>query len=261
MATTITATVAAAQPIPTITVNVTIDNPAGVVGWTIYRNSAVDARLPIWTGTTSSGAYTLTDGTAPLGIPVTYELTVVYAASQTTVTSAPVTITGTTGCYLTSPATGQTVRVTLVSWPERERAARRARLDVLARADPVVLSDVHSTPAGTWRFHTTTDADTATLIGLLTAQAIAILRTQPGSSIANVTAAIGQITEVRFSDTGGDPRRWVDVEIQEIAPLPATALPYDATLGGLAVYQGITTLAQLAQLRPTLLALSQIPVG
>ena len=259
--TAIVAAVTAASPVPTVTLTVTIDTPANVVAWTIYRISAVDARLPVWLGSTSSGAYTLVDHTAPLGVPVTYELAVVYAASSTTVTSAPVTITGTTGCYLTDTASGVTLRVTLVTWPAREREPRQAALEVLGRADPVVLSDVHSTPAGQWRFHTTTDADTDALTDLLTAQAIAILRTQPGTSIPNVTASVGKVNEVRVGDRGDDQRRWIDVDIQEIAPLPATALPLDATLGGLAVYDGITTLAQLALVRPTLLQLSQIPVG
>ena len=149
--TAIVATITPASPVPVVTLNVTIDNPANVVAWTIYRISAADARLPVWLGSTSSGAYTLTDATAPLGVPVTYELSVVYATSSTSVTSAPVTITGTAGCYLTDPASGRTVSVTVVSWPERERAARQAKLDVLGRPDPVVLSDVHATPAGTWR--------------------------------------------------------------------------------------------------------------
>ena len=259
--TAIVATVTAASPVPVVTLTVTIDNPAQVVGWTIYRVSSVDARLPVWLGATSSGAYTLVDHTAPLGVPVTYELAVVYATSSTTVTSAPVTLTGTAGCFLTDPASGTTLAVTLVSWPEREREPRQAALEVPGSPDPVVLSDVHTSPAGDWRFYTATDAATTALVGLLTAQAVAILRTEPGSSIPNTTASIGKIAEVRYSGKGGDQRRWIDVGIQEIAPLPATALPLDATLGGLAVYHGITTLAQLALLRPTLLQLSQIPVG
>src|SRR5262245_12055739 len=101
--TAIVATLTPASPVPVITLNVTIDNPAQVVAWTIYRISAADARLPVWLGSTSSGAYSLTDRTAPLGIPVTYELSVVYQSTSATVSSAPVTITGTTGCYLTDP--------------------------------------------------------------------------------------------------------------------------------------------------------------
>lgn len=261
MATTITAAVTQAEPVPVITLDVTIDNAAQVVAWTIYRSSASDARLPIWLGKTSSGAYTLTDHTAPLGVPITYSMTVVYATSTTEVAAAPVTITGTTGCYLTDPATATTLPAEISTWPDRQRAARQAALEVGGRPDPVVLSDVHSTPTGTWTLISRTDAYTAALTALLTGSAVAILRTQPGSSIADVTAAVGQITEHRYTDDGADQRRLVDVEIQEIAPLPATALPLDATLGGLAVYQGVSTLADLALLRPTLAQLSQIPVG
>jgi hypothetical protein len=259
--TAIVATLTPAAPVPVVTLNVTIDNPAQVVGWTIYRISAVDARLPVWLGATSSGAYSLVDRTAPLGIPVTYELSVVYAASSTVVSSAPVTITDTVGCFVTNPAGGTTLPVTLVSWPDREQEPRQSALEVLGRPDPVVLSDVHSTPAGQWTFYTATDVDTAALKALLTGSAVAILRTQPGTSIPNTTAAVGKVNERRYSGKGGDQRRFVEVDIQEIAPLPATALPLDATLGGLAVYNGISTLAQLALLRPTLQQLSEIPTG
>lgn len=260
MTTAITATLAAGTPLPVVQLNVTIDNPAQVASWTIYRDSAVDASLPVWLGTTSSGAMSVTDYTAPLSTPVTYRLTVVYTTSTVTATSAPVTITA-TGCYLTDPATGTTVAVQLVSWPERTREPRQATLDIAGRADPVVLSDVHATPAGTWRLATDTDTQTAALLGVLTARALAVLRTQPGSSIPAVTATVGTITETRRGSKGGDQRRWVDVDMQEIAPLPATALPIAATLGGLAVYQGTDTLAKLAQLRTTLQQLSEIPCG
>jgi hypothetical protein len=260
MTTAITAALTAGTPLPVVQLSVTIDNPAQVASWTIYRDSALDAMLPVWLGTTTSGAMSVTDYTAPLSIPVTYRLTVVYTTSTVTVSTAPITITA-TGCYLTNPAMGTTVAVQLVSWPDRTRAPRQASLDIAGRADPIVLSDSHATPTGTWRFGTDTDTQTAALIGVLTGRAIAVLRTQPGSSIPAVTVAVGQITETRRSATGGDQRRWVDVELQEIAPLPATALPINATLGGLAVYHGITTLAQLAQLRPTLQQLSEIVSG
>jgi hypothetical protein len=258
--TAITATLAAGTPVKVVQLNVTIDNPGQVASWTIYRDSAADAMLPVWLGTTTSGAMSLTDYTAPLSIPVTYRLKVVYTTSTVTVASAPVTITS-TGCYLTNPAAGSTVAVQLVSWPDRTREPRQAALDVAGRADPVVLSDLHATPTGAWRFGTDTDTQTAALLDVLTGRAIAVLRTQPGSSIPAVTVAVGQVTEVRRSGKGGDPRRWVDVEVQEIAPLPATALPINATLGGLAVYQGTDTLAKLAQLRSTLQQLSEIPCG
>lgn len=261
MTTAIVATVAAASPVPVVQLNVTIDNPDQVQAWSIYRYSALDAQLPVWKGFISSGAYSLTDYTAPLGIPVTYQMTVVYPTSTVTVTSTAVTITGTTGCYLTNPASGITLQTEIQSWPDRTRQPRQAVLDVLGRADPVVLSDVHRIPSGTWVLVSRTDSYTASLIALLTAQALVILRTQAGSSIPNVSAAVGQIAEHRYSNVGGDQRRLIDVDLQEIAPLPATALPLNATLGGLAVYQGITTLSQMALLRPTLQQLSEIPTG
>lgn len=257
--TTITATITAADPIPVVTVGVEITNPGAVTSWEVTRESAGIA-VSLWLGTTSSGAMSFVDFTAPLGVPCTYRVTVTYADFTSGAASTTATITGTIGCYLTDPATATTIRVELASWPNRRRDARRTLVRVLARRDPVALSDVHDTPAGVWTFVTRTDAATAALVDLLTDVGIVVLRTQPGSSIATVTASVGDVNEGRYSGAGGDQRRVITAEIQEIAPLPGTTLPLDATLAGLAVYDG-DTLAELAQLRPTLLALSQIITG
>jgi hypothetical protein len=259
MAATIAAHIQAGTPIPVVAVDTTISSPETVRSWTVVRTGG-GADVALYVASSSSGAYSFVDPSAPLGVPVTYTLTVTrldYTAE--TVTSAAVTITGTTGCYLTNPA-GDTLAVQLVSWPERQREPRQARLDVLNRADPVGILDVHSTPAGAWTFVTYSDAATDALTALLVRGAVAILRTQPASSIKSVTALVGTVTERRLSDSGTDQRRFLDVAVQEIAPLPATGLPLSATLGGLAVYDG-DTLGELSQLRPTLLQLSQIVVG
>lgn len=261
---TIYATVISGDPIPRVQVDLWIGNPGTVIGWRVDRDQPADS-TPIWTGETTSGAMSLIDHTAPLGVPITYRLTLTYADFSTVAVSAPaVTITGTVGCYLTDPATGVTLRVELATWPTRRFVGRQAVLPVLGRRDPVVLSDVHSTGEGVWTFITRTDPATAALLAVLAnVMGIVVYRAQPGSSIPSVTAAIGVIEERRYSGAGDDQRRLVACEVQEIAPLPATALPLPATLGGLATYAGEAgdTLGELSQLRPTLLQLSMIVTG
>ena len=258
---TIWATVIPGDPVPVVQVDVWIGDPETVIGWQVDR-IAGGQTATIWVGDESSGAMSLVDHTAPVGVPVTYRLTVTYTDySATIITSAPVTIYGTAGCYLTDPATGVTLRVELATWPIRRFNERRAVLTVLGRRDPVVLADVHSTAEGVWTFITRTDEATAALVAMLAnLMGVVVYRAQPGTSIVSCTAAVGVIEERRYSGSAGDQRRLVAAEIQEIAPLPATALPLNATLGGLATFDG-DTLAELHQLRPTLLQLSMIVTG
>jgi hypothetical protein len=257
---TIWATVLPGNPVPVVQVDTYIGNIGNVTTWSVARDQP-NQSAPIYIGSRLTEAISFIDELAPLGVPITYRLTITYLdGSGAIVTSNTVMIVGTAGCYLTNPATGATLRVTLARWPDRARAPRRALLQVLGRPDPVALSDVHATPAGKWTLYTATDIETSALVTLLIGLgATVVLRTQPGSSIPACTASIGQVTETRYSDQGGDQRRWIDVEIQEIEPLPATALPLAATLGGLADLGA--TLADLNALRATLLQLSMIPTG
>lgn len=254
---TIAATVVPANPVPFVQVDVWIGNPATVRSWTVSRDGAGQL-VTIRVGGASFGAESFEDHTAPLAVPVTYRLTVTYSdGTAVSVTSAAVILAGTAGCFLTDPHTGATAAVTLVSWPTRERAARRSVLDVLARPDPIALSDVHTWAAGTWTLLTRTDNELAALLDILTASAVVLLRTQPGASITDVTASVGTIGETRYSGRGDDPRRLLAVDIQEIGPIPATALPLNATLADLAdLAPG--TLNDLDEIRPTLLQLSRI---
>lgn len=260
--TTLTATVLAADPVPHVRLDLTIDNADQVLRWSITRDAPGES-VSVYLGGPNTSALSIVDDTAPLGVPVVYHLSVVYPTSTVYVDAGPVSITGTTGCYLTNPASGVTLRVEISTWPSRKRDARQAVLAVLDRPDPIGLTDRHSTPAGVWTLISRSDAYSADLTALLTDQAVVILRTQPDSSIVSCTALVGDIDERRYSDSGADQRRLFDVAVQEIAPLPATAFPLNATLGGLAVYgtPPIATLTDLANLRPTLVQLSQIETG
>jgi hypothetical protein len=258
-AATIWATIIPGDPIPVVQVDTHINSLQTVAQWEVSRDQA-NGSAPLYIGTSLNQDISFVDTTCPLGVPVTYRLTITYAnATNAVVLSNPVTLTGTTGCFLTVPANGTTVAVTLAAWKDRKASARRSLLSVLGRADPVALSDVHSTPAGTWTLYTDTDAQTLALLAVLnTIGGVVVLRTQPGSSIPSVTASVGDITETRFTGAGGDQRRWIQVEVQEIAQLPATATQTTATLGGLATIAG-PTLTALAALRPTQLQLSMVP--
>jgi hypothetical protein len=257
---TFTATVVPGDPIPHVELGVLIDNPSTVYAWQIWRDSPGQSVL-IYTSTGAVAAITVEDITAPLGVPVTYRLVLTFTDGSTfTLPAGPVTITGTTGCYLTDPATSKTIRINLVRWPIRTRAGRGALLDVLNRPDPVGLIDAHRTPAGTWTLYTATDAAGDELDGVLDSVGPIVLRTQPTSSIKSVTVLVGDYAEVRYSGQGGDQRRTWTVSVQEVAQLPAGAFPLPATLNGLDRYVS-GTLLDLAALRPTLFQISQIPVG
>lgn len=259
--TAITATITAASPVPNVQIDITIDTPATVTGWTVYRDTAAGS-VAVWIGSTSSGAMSLVDYTCPLAVPVTYRLVVTrnpYA--QESVSAAPVTITGAVGCFLTDPASGKTLSVNLMEWPERTHRARQTFVDVLNRSDPIGLSDVHATPSGDWLLYTATAAALAALKEvLLTVAGVTVLRTQPTSSIPSVTVVVGEVSERRYTNVGTDQRRLIDVAIQEIAPIPGSASPLPSTLLGLSTVDG-STLGSLSQFRATLLQLSQVPTG
>ncbi len=256
---TIWATVLPGTP-PTVQVDTLVGDPETVTSWTVTRDVPGDS-APIWIGTTHSGAMSFVDVTPPLGVPITYRLNLQYANGSTvSVSAAPVTVTGTTGCFVTDPLSGRSVAVEIARWPVRRRDPRRAVLTVLGRSDPVVVSDVHSTPSGTVTFLTRTDQATAALMSTLTASGYVVIRTQPGSSMPPlVTVSVGEIAENRYTGTSGDQRRLNEVAVQEIADLPATAQPLGADLEGLSTLGD--TLLDLSLVRPTLRQLSMIETG
>lgn len=233
----------------------TIRDFGQVTSVSVYRSTATDYTL-IYTATSATSAtelLLLTDDEAPLGIPITYTLIAVYSTGVTLSASAATQLDGTTGCWLTDVVTGVTIGIELQAWPTRDRTARQSVLLVSGRSDPIVLSDVHTTPAGTWTILTRTAEQRLRVITTLTASRYVRLRTQPSSDITACWAAVGDISEERLTGTGGDTRRLISVAIQEIAPLPAT-LRLLATLEALS--EQADSLAELATLAPTLLDLA-----
>jgi hypothetical protein len=258
--TSIVATLIAAAPLPYIQIDVVIDNPGDVTQWTITRLAPPTADVMIRLAYSSGGAESLEDHEAPLAVAIAYRLDVTRASGATeTVQSNQVAIEGTTGCFLSDPYGGDVMAIEVQAWPERLYAARASVLEVIGRADPVGLSDVHSWAQGTWTLLTRTDAATDQMINLLGSSSIVLLRTQPTSSIKTVYAMVLDIAEARYSGSGADQRRLTDVDLQEIAPIPAMARALDSTLLGLSTLA--ETLQGLSQVRPTLLQLSQIRTG
>lgn len=253
----IVAALVPADPLPYVHIDIVIDAPETVTAWSVTRQS-VPANVVVRVGTASSGAASILDREAPLGIPFTYRLDITRGAASETLTSAVVSIDGTAGCFLSDPYSGKVVPINLQSWPERLSPARYEVLEILARPDPVVLSDVHTWPVGDWTLITLTDAELSALFDVLTSSGIVQLRTQPTSSIRSVYAAVGDIKEDRFTGQGSDQRRLTGVSIQEIAPIPAAARDTASTLQALSTLGA--TLTDLAAVRPTLLGLSQMEI-
>uniref|UniRef100_A0AAU2V830 Uncharacterized protein n=1 Tax=Streptomyces sp. NBC_00003 TaxID=2903608 RepID=A0AAU2V830_9ACTN len=225
---TLWATVTPDQPLPYIQIDAWIGDPGTVTAWQIERvapQGGGDQNVPIYLDDKSSGAISIEDHEAPLAQPVIYRLTITRKGGAVQVIeSSPVVLGGTRGCFLTDTTSGATVAVTLRAWAERSRKARQSVLAVLNRADPVVLSDMHTTPEGKWVFLTRTQAELEALYGVLLSGRLVLLRTQPASAIRTTYAAVGDVSESRLYPELGDAwERLVEVEIQEVAPIPATA--------------------------------------
>lgn len=257
---TILATKVAAVPLPTIQIDLTITTTGTVTAWSVTRDAGAAGLVVIRSGTTPApAALSIIDAEAPIERAMTYVLTVARGAAQEVTRSNAVTITGTVGCYVSDPYSAQAMAAEILSWPDRAYAARSAVLVVLGRPDPIVLSDVHSYASGKWTLITRTDAATAQLKSIIMASGFVQLRTQPTSSIPSVYAAVLDVVESRYSGDGADQRRLTGVELQEIAPLPASARDLGSTLNGLS--KQAATLTALAALRPSLLQVSQMRVG
>lgn len=220
MAPTLKAEVKAGDP-PYVLLTATIDGGP----WATASISRYGAGAPveIWYSTKVTALELLDDRQAPFGLPITYKLTLTPKTGAPVVVESNAVQVDTIGCWLSDQATGLVGRVEVQDWPERTRAARRAILEVLGRPDPIAVHDVHTWPAGTATFLTRDPGSLDLLIRILTGSGVVLLRTQAASSLVTVYASVGDITERRISVSGQDWRRLVDVDIQEVAPLPAGA--------------------------------------
>ncbi|MFJ9125701.1 hypothetical protein ACIRJS_16560 [Streptomyces sp. NPDC102340] len=216
--------------------------PDQITSWTVTRHCpgapALDNTV-IFLGDSFSGAVTLSDNEAPWGTPVYYVWTVEYADGSTdTFTSNTISLYGPAdfgGCWITDPASGQTMRITIQEWTEREREARQSVLAVMNREDPIVLSDVHTWAHGDIVFIARSKSELYTARQILYSSRLILVRSWAGSSIEAAYMAVGNVTEARLYET--DPTAWersISVEVQDVRPLPATAADYASTWDDLA---------------------------
>lgn len=227
---------AQATPYPHVDIDTWVGDPETVVSWSITRE-AVDAvpqlntMIIFLTGKHPSG-FSIEDREAPIGVAVRYRMDVTRASGAVdSVWSEPVTITGTSGCWLTSTVTGQTMPVTVIAWDTRTRKARVTYLAVANRPDPVALSDRHLWPSGTVVFGAHNRPQLDALVSILLTGYV-LLRTQPGSSLETAYFSVGDFDENRADPgNGANWARSLPVAVQEIAPIPATARPSSTTWG------------------------------
>jgi hypothetical protein len=218
---------AVADPVPRVDVDVWCGDPDTVHHWTVTRE-AVDVapvlNTMIYLASDHPSGYSIEDREAPLAVSVRYRLDVTRTDGTTFTTySAPVVIVGTRGCWLTSAVTGATVPVTVQSWDTRTRTARVTYLQIANRPDPIALSDTHLWPSGQVVFRTDTRQQLDALLSVLLT-GLVLLRTQPTSSLRNAYFSVGDFDESRVYP--GEGAAWtmtLPVQVQEIAPIPATA--------------------------------------
>ena len=216
---------------PYVQIDTWANDPADVVSWTVTRYCPAAPAMNgviIYSGSTHSGAVSLQDHEAPFGVPITYTLRLTYAdGTEEVFTSNVVTLTGGPefgGCWISDPSTGSAMRIIIQEWTSRERAARQAVLNVMNRADPVVLSDLHVWPSGEILFGTRTQAQLVQARSILMGSRIILVRSWAGSSIEAAYMAVGDISEDRVY--AYDPYAWdrsLVVSYQEVRPVPATA--------------------------------------
>ncbi|MEV3852733.1 hypothetical protein AB0J38_00145 [Streptomyces sp. NPDC050095] len=252
------ATAAEGDPLPYVDLTGWLSTGTVVTEYSLLRVTD-QATVEIAAGKALVSGFTWVDREAPFGQTITYQLRLTLAdGSRRVLTSNDVTLPGQGSCWLSDPVSGLAVPVEVTNWDERQRAARQAVLEVDGQPSPVVLSDVHTMPSGTIRLQTRTQDALAQLRAVLTASRIVQLRAETGCAIEDTYAAVGDVTEKRVTQRCEDWQRYIEVEWQEIAPLP-----YIAKEGGTATLEDIyaaypapATLADLSADYATLLELA-----
>lgn len=199
--------------------------------WSITRmcpdsSSTVLHNQVISSGDVHPGTMVLEDLGAPFNTRVWYVFSVTYSTGETEeYTSNTVMLSGVTGCFVSDADTGRTIPIEILEWTELDRAARRSVLEVVGRADPIVLSDVHTWPKSSLVFLTRTRSALMSLRSILLEGARVILvRTMEGSSLEAAYLHVGDVKEQRIYEADGAAwERSVEVDAQQVLPPPVTA--------------------------------------
>ena len=123
---------------------------------------------------------------------------------------------------LTNPLAYQ--QIVVVTAPSLRSPVKRDVVEVIGRPDPVVVSDVRRYASGTMTIATLSDSERTGLNNLLSSGGlIAFSPHKPEYGFEDIWyLSIGDVTERRVTPLGYRPERYWDLEIQRVAPPPAT---------------------------------------
>lgn len=206
-----------------ITLSVTC---TGMTEGTVYRVTS-SGNVPVRgaLNKAGSGAITAADYEAPQNTTLAYVAIVTdgaLAATSSIVSVSGVIDRGGDVIFgLTNPLAWTIVNV--VGIPEVKSATRQSIVQVVGRADPVIVSDVRPYPTGTLAIATLTDAERAAVNGLLaTGQVIAFSPRHPAYGFDDIWyLSVGNANERRVSRLATRPERYFDLEFMRVAPPPA----------------------------------------
>lgn len=174
---------------------------------------------------TISGALNAADYEAPQNTTLTYFARVSDGTStqeSTLVTVAGMVDRGADCIFgLTNPL--GIVPVNVVGIPELRSQGRQDVVQVIGRADPVVVSDIRAYPSGTLTIATLTDDERQDVNALLAdGQVIAFSPRYTTYGFSDIWyLSVGNVTEKRISPLGYLPERFIELEVQRVAPPPA----------------------------------------
>lgn len=179
--------------------------------WSLTRIIAGQTPQPVrgWTGDLTSQSTTgdvavITDYEAPLGIPVQWRVTSKDPGGSSSLgfTSDPLTLEAETlDVWLKDPGLpARSMRATVQSLPEWQRAARQGVNTVRGRARPIVISDVRSSRTGSVSLVTQSEGERDALWWVLESGSILLLQWPPGWGERDTYVSVGDVTEGHITE-------------------------------------------------------------
>jgi hypothetical protein len=207
---------------PTVLVTATCSGMTHATFW--RRTPEGDVYLRGGISVTGSGSASIVDYDAPQGIPVTYYAQVTDGVS--TKSAGPTTTVdmvdrgGDVVYALDSPLFP--IPVTVVSIPELQTQVKQDVVQVIGRADPVVVSDVRQYPSGTLTLATLDAAGRRELNALLAdGEIIAFCPARADYGIDDTWfLSVGPVVERRLSPLGVIAERHFEMQVQRVAAPP-----------------------------------------
>lgn len=149
----------------------------------------------------TSDVQVVEDYEAPLGVPVTYRLTIKSGSTSINTTAGPIVLDAPDGQVVIkdvgAPArNGAFVVQTVPNWT---RSARMGVSNVRGRARPIVISDVRSSRTGSLVLVTETPEEVEALWWLLETGSTLLLQWPADWSLSDMYVQVGDVTEERIS--------------------------------------------------------------